>query len=157
MQKISPFLWFENRAEEAAEFYVSVFPDSGIDGTARYGEGEPGPAGSVMTVDFHLAGEHFTALNGGPMFKFSPATSFVVSCDSQAEVDRYWDKLCDGGTPSQCGWVDDKFGVTWQIVPKVLLDYMEDTNVARKGRVTQAMFKMGKLIIADLQAAYEGK
>jgi predicted 3-demethylubiquinone-9 3-methyltransferase (glyoxalase superfamily) len=157
MQKISPFLWFEDKAEEAAEFYVALFPDSKIDQVVRYGKEGPGPAGSVMTVDFHLAGEHFTALNGGPVFKFSPAVSFFVHCETQAEVDRYWDAFADGGAPSQCGWIDDKYGVTWQVVPVALIEMMESEDAAKRGRMIEAMMKMGKLVISDLEAAFEGR
>ncbi len=157
MQKITPFLWFADAAEEAARFYVSLFPDSGIDSVVRYGSEGPGPAGSVMTVDFRIGGQRFTALNGGPVYRFSPAVSFVVSCADQAEVDKYWDAFADGGTPSQCGWIDDKFGVTWQVVPRALIEMMESEDAAAKGRMTAAMFTMRKLVIADLKAAFEGR
>ncbi len=120
MPKITPFLWFDNQAEEAANFYVSIFPNSKIKVVNRYGEAGPGPKGSVMTVGFDLDGQEFTALNGGPVFKISEAVSFVIHCDGQAEVDHYWEKLTDGGIEVQCGWLKDRYGVSWQIVPKQL-------------------------------------
>jgi len=153
--KITPCLWFDRQAEEAAQFYTSVFKNSRIVKTVRYGEGAPLPAGTVLTIAFELDGQEFTALNGGPHFKFSPAVSFVVHCRTQQEVDEYWDKLCDGGKPNQCGWLDDKFGVSWQIVPTVLPEMMADKDAARAQRVTQAMMKMVKLDIAQLEQAYD--
>src|SRR5678816_2976794 len=129
MQKISPFLWFDKQAEEAANFYVSIFPNSKIKSVSHYPEGSPYPTGSVMTVDFVLDGEEFTALNGGPEFKPNPATSFVVRCETQEEVDRYWEKLtANGGRESQCGWLEDKYGFSWQIVPNVLLQLVSDKD-----------------------------
>ena len=153
--KITPCLWCDRQAEEAAQFYTSVFKNSRIVKTVRYGEGAPLPAGTVLTIAFELDGQEFTALNGGPHFKFSPAVSFVVHCRTQQEVDEYWDKLCDGGKPNQCGWLDDKFGVSWQIVPTVLPEMMADRDAARAQRVTQAMMKMVKLDIAQLEQAYD--
>ena len=157
MQPITPFLWFDSQAEEAAQFYVSVFPDSEILSVARYGEAGPGPAGSVMVVAFKLRGQEFNALNGGPVYQFNPAISFVVDCQTQEEVDHYWDAMtADGGQPVQCGWLTDKFGVSWQIVPRRLNELMasSDPEVAR--RVTEAMLRMVKLDIAELEAAAQG-
>src|ERR1051326_4021966 len=122
MPKITPFLWFDGRAEEAAQFYTSIFKNSRIQAVARYQEGSPGPAGAVMTVDFELDGQKFTVLNGGPLFKFTPAISFVIHCDAQAEVDEFWGQLLEGGREEQCGWLTDKFGVSWQVVPKILIE-----------------------------------
>jgi predicted 3-demethylubiquinone-9 3-methyltransferase (glyoxalase superfamily) len=156
MQKITPFLWFDNQAEEAANFYVSVFKNAQINGISRYGESGPGPAGTVMVAQFQIEGQEFLALNGGPVFTISPAISFVVNCETQAEVDEYWDKLSAGGTTLQCGWLTDKFGVSWQIVPTVLGTLMSDPDPVKSGRVMQSMLQMTKLIIEDLQRAYEG-
>jgi predicted 3-demethylubiquinone-9 3-methyltransferase (glyoxalase superfamily) len=154
-QKITPFLWFDTQAEEAANFYVSIFPDSEILGVSRYGEGSPGPAGSVMTVAFRLAGQEFTALNGGPHFTFTEALSFVIDCGAQDEVDHYWDALtADGGEPSQCGWLKDKYGLSWQITPRVLIELLQDEDRERANRVMQAMLRMTKIDIAKLQEAY---
>lgn len=157
MQKITPFLWFDNQAEEAMNFYVSIFKNSKILSINRYGEGAPAPKGTVMTANFILDGQVFTALNGGPMYKFSPATSFVVHCETQAEVDHYWDKLGAGGKPNQCAWLDDKFGVTWQIVPNKLIELLSDPDPVKAGRVMRAMMQMTKIDIAALQRAYEAK
>lgn len=157
MPQISPFLWFDTQAEEAANFYVSVFPNSKITAVSRYGEGGPAPAGSVMTIGFELDGQAFTGLNGGPHFKFTEAVSFVVHCQGQAEVDRYWGALtADGGQASQCGWLKDRYGLSWQIVPREFLDLMNDPDKARVGRVVAAMMQMAKLDIAALKAAAEG-
>ena len=153
MQKITPFLWFDGQAEDAARFYVSVFKNSRIVAMTRYGDAGPGPIGSVMTVTFEISGVEFVALNAGPQFTFSPATSFVVNCDNQAEVDHYWEKLSAGGKIIECGWLTDKFGVTWQIVPVVLLKLIHDKDPARAQRVMKAMMKMKKLIIKDLEQA----
>ena len=155
MQKITPFLWFDNQAEEAMNFYVSIFKNSKILGVNRYGEGAPAPEGTVMPANFELDGQVFTALNGGPMFKFSPAISFVVHCETQAEVDEYWAKLSAGGKENQCAWLDDKFGVSWQIVPNALVELLSDPDPAKAGRVMQAMMQMTKIDIAALQRAYE--
>jgi len=155
MQKITPFLWFDNQAEEAALFYTSIFKNSQIGAIARYGDEGPGPKGSAMTVSFQLLGQEFTALNGGPVFTFSPAISFVVHCESQAEVDHFWESLSAGGQEEQCGWLKDKFGVTWQIVPVVLYELLQDKDAEKAQRVTRAMLKMVKLDIAQLKRAYE--
>jgi predicted 3-demethylubiquinone-9 3-methyltransferase (glyoxalase superfamily) len=154
-KKITPCLWFDSQAEEAANFYAGIFKNSRIGRILHYGEDAPMPAGTVLTIELELDGQEFIALNGGPHFKFSPAVSFVVYCGNQQEVDEYWDKLGRGGKPSQCGWLDDKFGVTWQIVPTVLIEMMADKDPARAARVTAAMMKMIKLDIATLKAAYE--
>lgn len=155
MQKITPFLWFDHQAEDAMNFYVSIFKNSKVLSVNRYGEGAPAPKGTVMTASFELDGQVFTALNGGSMFKFSPATSFVVHCETQAEVDYYWDKLGAGGKPNQCAWLDDKFGVTWQIVPNILIELLTDPDPVKAGRVMRAMMQMTKIDIAALQRAYE--
>ena len=153
MQTITPFLWFNDSAEEAANFYVSIFPNSKVLGISRYGEAGPGPKGSVMTVGFQLDGQPFTALNGGSKFSFTPAVSFVVHCETQQEVDRYWEKLTAGGKPIQCGWLEDKYGLSWQIVPNVLLRLVQDKDTAKSQRVMKAMMQMVKLDIARLQQA----
>jgi len=157
MQKITPFLWFDNQAEEAVNFYVSVFRNSRITNIARYGDDAAKvsgrPQGSVMTVAFELDGQPFVALNGGPVFTFSPAVSFVVDCATQEEVDRLWDRLSAGGEPQQCGWLRDKYGVTWQIVPAVLGKLLSDPDAARAQRVMQAMLQMNKLDIGALKQA----
>ena len=154
MRKISPFLWFDNQAEEAAKFYTTVFKGSKIDRIARYGEAGPGPKGSVMVAEFTLDGQQFVALNGGPHYKITPAVSFVINCRDQSEVDYYWDKLTsDGGQPVQCGWLTDKFGVSWQVVPTILMELMADPDKAKAKRVTEAMMKMVKLDIAKLKEA----
>jgi predicted 3-demethylubiquinone-9 3-methyltransferase (glyoxalase superfamily) len=158
MQKITPFLWFDNNAEEAANFYISVFKNSKIGKISCYGDAGPGPKGQVMVVQFTLDGQEFTALNGGPHFKFNEAVSFVVSCETQAEVDYFWDKLISGGgQPSQCGWLKDKFGLSWQIVPSVIPRMMSDPDPAKSNRVMQAVLKMTKPDIAEMQRAYDGK
>jgi predicted 3-demethylubiquinone-9 3-methyltransferase (glyoxalase superfamily) len=157
MQKITPFLWFDDQAEEAARFYTSIFKDSGIGVISRYGEGAPRPAGSVMVVPFRICGQDFLALNGGPHYKLNPAVSFVVSCETQDEIDDLWEKLSDGGQLMQCGWLTDRFGVTWQIVPAILGRLFQDNDPEKVRRVSQAMMQMVKLDIAGLQAAYEGK
>ena len=157
MQKISPFLWFDKEAEEAANFYVSVFKDSKLGEVARYAENAPAPAGTVMTVEFELNGQPFIALNGGPVFKFNEAISFVVDCADQAEVDDYWEKLtADGGEPVQCGWLRDKYGVSWQIVPQALAATLRGPDAAGRQRAFGAMMKMVKLDVAALKAAYAG-
>jgi predicted 3-demethylubiquinone-9 3-methyltransferase (glyoxalase superfamily) len=148
-------LWFDNQAEEAANFYTSIFNNSKILNVSRYGEEGPGEKGSVMTVTFQLEGQEFTALNGGPVFNFTPAISFFVNCETQNEVDHFWEKLSEGGEKGQCGWLEDKFGVSWQIVPMVLMELMQDKDAERSRRVTQAMLKMGKLDITELRRAYE--
>jgi len=158
MQKITPFLWFDNNAEEAAQFYTSIFKDSKILNVSRYGDAGPGPKGSVMVVSFQLAGQQFTALNGGPRFKFSEAFSFVVNCENQQEVDEYWRKFtAAGGQESMCGWLKDKFGFSWQIVPTALGKLMGDKDPQRASRVMEALLKMRKIDIATLEQAMEGK
>lgn len=156
MQKISTCLWFENQAEEAAEFYVSVFGDSRILDVSRFGEGGPGQAGQVITVEFEIEDRKFMALNGGPPANFTEAVSFVVDCSDQEEVDRYWSELTDGGAESQCGWLKDRYGVSWQIVPSVLGSLLGGPDPEGAQRAMQAMLGMQKLDIAALQAAYDG-
>jgi predicted 3-demethylubiquinone-9 3-methyltransferase (glyoxalase superfamily) len=156
VQKITPHLWYAKEAEEAARFYASIFPDSRVDRVIPLPADSPaGPAGSVAMVEFTLCGQAFMAIGAGPLDPFNHAISFVVSCDSQAEIDRYWDALLQGGSPEQCGWLRDKYGVAWQIVPAVLGDMMADPDRARARRAAEAMLKMVKLDIAGLQAAYE--
>ncbi|THD58076.1 VOC family protein [Phenylobacterium sp.] len=157
MPKIHPFLWFDTQAEAAADFYVSVFPNSKILRTMRNPEAAPGPTGGVLTVEFELDGFPVTALNGGPHFHFSEAVSFWISCKDQAEVDRYWEKLLDGGEPSQCGWLKDRFGFSWQVVPDGFFDIMNGSDPAGRERAMAAMMKMVKLDLATLQAAYVGE
>jgi predicted 3-demethylubiquinone-9 3-methyltransferase (glyoxalase superfamily) len=158
MPKISPFLWFDNNAEEAMNFYASVFENSKIGKVTRYPESSPGPAGAVMTGEVQLDGQRFILLNGGPHFKFSEAISFVVDCDTQEEVDSYWQKLTsDGGQESQCGWLKDKFGLSWQITPKILPTLLADKDKAKSQRVMQAMLKMKKIDIAALKQAADQK
>ncbi len=156
MQKITPFLWFDNQAEEAMNFYTSIFKNSKVLEVSRYGEGAPMPAGTVMTANFMLDGQEFVALNGGPAFKFTEAISFVVNCETQEEVDYLWEKLTAGGKEGQCAWLKDKFGVSWQIVPTVLGKLLNDSAPVRANRVMQAMLQMKKIDIAALQRAYDG-
>ena len=156
MQKITPFLWFDANAEEAVNFYTSVFPNSSIQQVDRYGRDSPGTEGSVMVIAFTLNGQEFNALNGGPVYQLSPAISFVVSCEDQTEVDHYWEHLIAGGKADQCGWLTDKFGVTWQIVPKELGELLSDPDPEKAYRAMQAMLKMVKLDIAELRKAFEG-
>lgn len=156
MQKITPFLWFDQQAEEAARFYTSIFKNSRIGTVLRYGAEGPGPQGSVMIVDFEIEGQPFTALNGGPMFQFTSAISFVVHCENQAEVDELWEKLTEGGEEEQCGWLKDRFGVSWQIVPTVLYEMLNDPDEGKVTRVKQAILKMIKLDIGELERAYAG-
>jgi len=157
MQKITPFLWFDNNAEEAARFYTSVFKNSKILKVARYGDAGPGPKGSVMTVSFQIEGQPFVALNGGPQFKFTEAVSFVVNCETQKEVDEFWKKLSAGGEEGPCGWLKDKFGLSWQVVPTILEKLIADPDPVKSQRVMKAMLKMKKLDIAALQRAYDQK
>lgn len=157
MKKITPFLWFDHQAEEAVQFYTSIFRRSRIGKIARYGEGSPGPKGKVMTVEFQLEGQDFIALNGGPLYKFTEAISFVVSCKTQVEVDRYWKRLSAGGREVQCGWLKDKYGLSWQIVPTGLGRLLSGKDPAKSQRVMQAMLKMVKLDIRKLKDAYAGK
>lgn len=157
MQTVTPFLWFDSQAEEAAEFYVSVFPDSAIGKVVRYTGAGPGEAGTVMVVNFTLRGQEFSALNGGPVYQFNPAVSFVVDCETQDDVDHYWDGLLTGGgVPVQCGWLTDRFGLSWQIVPRRLNELMSDPDPEKAKRVTEAMLKMVKLDIAELESAAVG-
>jgi predicted 3-demethylubiquinone-9 3-methyltransferase (glyoxalase superfamily) len=156
MQKISPCLWFDGKAEEAMKFYMSIFKNAKTVNVMHYGEAGPGPKGSVLAVTFELDGQEFIALNGGPHYQFSPAISLFVKCQTQAEVDHFWDKLSAGGKTIQCGWLTDRYGVTWQIVPTVLGDMLQDKDAAKSQRVMQAMLQMVKLDIAALQKAYEG-
>ncbi|WP_183262368.1 VOC family protein [Aminobacter niigataensis] len=156
MQKITPFLWFDNQAEEAVSFYISVFRNAKVGKVIRYGEAGPGPVGSVMVAEFELEGIRFTALNGGPMFKFTEAISMVVDCKDQAEVDHFWDRLSEGGQPGQCGWLKDRFGLSWQIVPEALPRLLGDPDPAKAGRVMQAMLQMTRIEVAKLEKAYAG-
>ncbi len=156
-QKITPFLWFDNQAEEAANFYVSIFKNSKVVNITHYGEVGPGPKGSVMTVTFQLYGQEFVALNGGPQFKFTEAISFVVNCETQEEVDELWEKLSEGGEKGQCGWLKDKYGVSWQIVPTVLGEMLNDPDPVKSQRVMHAMLQMRKIDIGKLKQAYEGQ
>jgi predicted 3-demethylubiquinone-9 3-methyltransferase (glyoxalase superfamily) len=154
-KKITPFLWFDNQAEEAMNFYLSVFKNSKAGSISRYGSGGPGPAGSVMSATFNLEGQEFMALNAGPVFQFTPAISFFVDCKDQKEVDYYWNKLtADGGQPSQCGWLTDKFGLSWQVVPKALGQMLGDKDPAKAQRVMAAMMQMRKIDAAELERAY---
>lgn len=159
MQKITPFFWYDNNAEEAVNFYVSVFKNSKIGGITRYGEEgakvSGRPKGTVMTVEFQLDGQEFVALNGGPHFKFTEAISLVVSCETQEEVDEFWEKLSESGQKSRCGWLKDKYGLSWQIVPTVLGELMQDKDPEKSKRVMEAMLKMDKLDLKTLKQAYE--
>jgi predicted 3-demethylubiquinone-9 3-methyltransferase (glyoxalase superfamily) len=157
MQKINPFLWFNDKAEDAANFYVSIFKNSKIVNVARYGEAGPGPKGTAMTVTFDLAGQRFIALNGGPQFKFSEAISFFINCETQQEVDDLWEKLSAGGEKSQCGWVKDKYGLSWQVIPTILGEMLHDPDPRKSQRVMQAMLQMNKIDIARLKQAYDQK
>jgi len=156
MQKITPFLWFDDKAEEATHFYVSLFKNSKINSVSRYGDAGPGPKGKVMTVAFQLNGQQFTALNGGPLFKFTEAISLMVNCETQQEVDELWDKLSAGGEKSRCGWLKDKYGLSWQIIPTALGKLMSDPDREKAGRVMQAMMQMDKIDIKRLEQAYAG-
>jgi predicted 3-demethylubiquinone-9 3-methyltransferase (glyoxalase superfamily) len=153
MQKIKPFLWFDTQAEEAANFYVSIFKNSKILSVARYGDAGPGPKGSAMTVSFELDGQEFTGLNGGPLYKFTEAISFTVICKTQEEVDDFWKKLTEGGQEVACGWLKDKYGLCWQITPEILPQMLSDPDPQKAGRVMQAMMKMKKIDIPELQRA----
>jgi predicted 3-demethylubiquinone-9 3-methyltransferase (glyoxalase superfamily) len=157
MAKIHPFLWFDNQAEAAMDFYVSIFPNSKVLSVQRYGPGGPGPEGSVMTADFELDGQRITALNGGPVYQLSPAFSFVIDCADQKEVDHYWDRLIEGGQASQCGWLTDRFGFSWQVVPKQLFETIGGPDAAGRQRAMAAMMQMVKLDVAKLEAAYAGE
>ena len=155
-QKIKTFLWFDDQAEAAVNCYMAGFKDSKITHVARYGEAGPGPAGQVMVIEFTLAGQQFVALNGGPHFKFTEAISLMVTCEDQAEVDRLWNHLVAGGAPSQCGWLKDKYGLSWQIVPRRFMEMMQDKDSARTARVFAAMMQMRKFDVAALEKAYAG-
>ena len=155
MQKMKPCLWFDGKAEEAANFYTAIFNNSKITGIMRYGDAGPGPKGSVLTVTFELDGQEFIALNGGPHYSFTPAISFFVNCETQEEVDRLWGRLVEGGQPQQCGWLTDRYGVSWQIVPAILIELLQDKDGAKSTRVMQAMLGMVKLDIAALKVAYD--
>ena len=155
MQKITPYLWFDNNAEEAVNFYVSIFKNSKIGSVTRYGDAGPGPKGQVMVVSFEVEGLQFVALNGGPQYKFTEAISLFVSCASQAEVDELWEKLSAGGEPGPCGWLKDKYGLSWQIIPTALMDLMQDKDPVKAQRVTEAMLTMSKIDIAALRRAYD--
>jgi predicted 3-demethylubiquinone-9 3-methyltransferase (glyoxalase superfamily) len=158
MQRITPFLWYDDKAEEAANFYVSIFKNSKVLSVTRYGEAGPGAKGAVMIVEFQLEGQEFVALNAGPRFKFTEAISFVVNCKTQEEVDYFWEKLtADGGAESQCGWLKDKYGLSWQIVPTVLGELMQDKDTEKSQRVMKAMLQMKKIDIRTLKQAYEGQ
>jgi predicted 3-demethylubiquinone-9 3-methyltransferase (glyoxalase superfamily) len=155
MRKITPFLWFDGKAAEAAAFYTSIFENSKIVGETLYGDAGPGPKGSVMSVTFELDGQEFVALNGGPRFTFTPALSLFVTCESQEEVDRFWERFSEGGESQGCGWITDKYGLSWQIVPSVLRELLRDEDAAKSARVMQAMLEMTKLDIAALKRAKE--
>jgi len=157
MKKITPFLWFNNQAEEAMNFYISIFKDSKVLSVTRYGDAGPGPKGSVMVANFEIEGQQFTALNGGPNYTLTPAISFVVHCKTQDEVDWYWEKLSAGGQKVQCGWLTDKFGLSWQVVPNALLEMLQDKDPEKSNRVMKAMLEMTKIDIARLKQAYEGQ
>jgi predicted 3-demethylubiquinone-9 3-methyltransferase (glyoxalase superfamily) len=162
MQKLTPFLWFDNNAEEAVNFYVSTFKNSEVGNTTRYNEASAQaagrPEGSVMTMEFQLEGQNFVAINGGPHFKFTEAISFVVNCETQEEVDHFWEKLtADGGQESQCGWLKDKYGLSWQITPRVLIEMIGDKDPQKAQRVMEAMLQMKKIDIATLKRAYDGE
>jgi predicted 3-demethylubiquinone-9 3-methyltransferase (glyoxalase superfamily) len=155
MQKITPFLWFDGKAEEAMNFYTSIFRNSKIGSVTRYGETGPGQKGTVMSATFQLDGQEFIALNGGPMFTFSPAISFFVNCETQAEVDDLWEKLSEGGERQRCGWLKDKYGVSWQIIPSALGKMLQDKDAKKSKRVMNAMLQMNKIDIRSLEQAYE--
>jgi len=157
MQKITPFLWFDNQAEEAMKFYTSIFKHSKVGRVSRYGDAGPGPKGTIMSATFELDGQEFMALNGGPHFKFSPAISFYVNCETQQEVDELWAKLSAGGKPERCGWLTDKFGLSWQIIPSILGELLHDTDPEESQRVMKAMLQMDKIDIEGLKQARAGK
>jgi predicted 3-demethylubiquinone-9 3-methyltransferase (glyoxalase superfamily) len=157
MQKITPFLWFDNNAEEAVNHYLSIFKNSKINKALRCGDAGPGPKGSILTIAFQLEGQEFIALNGGPIFKFTEAISLSVDCKTQQEVDDLWEKLSDGGQKSQCGWLKDKFGLSWQVVPSALVEMLQDQDAEKAKRVMSAMMQMSKIDIAKLKQAHEGR
>ena len=156
MKKIIPFLWFDDKAEEAANFYVSLFKNSKIVTVTRYGDAGPGPKGKAMSVIFQLDGDEFYALNGGPMFKFTEAISLFINCETQEEVDRLWKNLSEGGSESRCGWLKDRYGLSWQVIPTALGKYLQDKDPVKSKRVMEAMLQMGKIDIKKLTQAYEG-
>jgi predicted 3-demethylubiquinone-9 3-methyltransferase (glyoxalase superfamily) len=156
MQKITPYLWFDDQAEEAVNFYISIFKDSRIMGITYYGENAQQPAGTVMTIAFQIEGQDFVALNGGPHYTFSPAISFFVNCESQAEVDRLWEQLTEDGTEEQCGWLKDKYGVSWQVIPSGLIEMLNSSDKEKAQRATNAMLQMVKIDIAKIRQAYNG-
>lgn len=156
MQKITPFLWFNGKAEEAMDFYVSIFKNSKVVSVRRYGEAGPGPKGTVMTTTFQLDGQEFFALNGGPHFSFTPAISFFVNCETQQEVDELWEKLSEGGRKDRCGWLQDKYGLSWQIIPSALGRMLQDKDPAKSARIMKAMLQMDKIDIKALEQAYQG-
>ena len=156
MKHITPFLWFDKEAEDAAKLYTSVIPNSNITGVTHYGEAGPREPGMIMTVDFELNGQKFVALNGGPDFKFNEAVSFVLNCETQDEVDELWEKLSDGGEQGPCGWLKDRYGLSWQVVPTILLELIQDPDQEKAQRVMAAMLQMGKLEIEPLRQAFEG-
>ena len=155
MQKITPFLWFDGKAEEAMNFYVSIFKNSKVVRVSRYGEAGPGPKGTVMSAIFQLDGQEFYALNGGPQFTFSPAISFFVNCETQQEVDELWEKLSAGGAKDRCGWLRDKYGLSWQVIPSILGKLLQDKDVQKANNVMKAMLQMDKIDIKRLQQAYD--
>jgi predicted 3-demethylubiquinone-9 3-methyltransferase (glyoxalase superfamily) len=157
MKTITPFLWFDNQAEEAMNLYVSIFKNSRILGVTRFGEGGPGPKGTVMTATFELDGQEFIALNGGPHFKFTEAISFSVNCETQEEVDEMWERLSEGGEKGRCGWLKDRFGLSWQVNPRILGEMLQDKDPEKAERVMQAMLQMDKFDIKTLKQAYEGQ
>jgi len=157
MQQITPFLWFNDQAEEAMNFYISIFKNSKKGNVVRYGDAGPGPTGQAMTTTFTLNGLEFVALNGGPLYQFTEAISFVINCESQEEVDHYWNKLSEGGKTSRCGWLKDKFGLSWQVVPTALPKLLQDKDPQRSARVMQAMMKMDKIDIHLLEKAAQGE
>jgi predicted 3-demethylubiquinone-9 3-methyltransferase (glyoxalase superfamily) len=157
VKHITPFLWFDSEAEEAASFYVSLIPNSKIRGVTRYGEAGPREAGTVMTVDFELNGQSFVALNGGPEFRFTEAVSFLINCETQEEVDELWEKLSDGGEKGPCGWLKDRYGLSWQVVPTILEELIRDPDREKAQRVMEAMFQMSKIEIEPLKRAYAGE
>ena len=155
MKRITPFLWFENQAEEAANYYASIFKNSKVGKITRWGDVGPGPKGNVLTIEFTLDGQDFIGLNGGPEFKFTEAVSFSVDCKNQQEIDEYWEKLSAGGEQGPCGWLKDKYGLSWQVNPGILNEMLNDPNPAKANAVMQAMMAMKKIVIADLQRAYD--
>ncbi len=158
MQKITPFLWFDNQAEEAMNFYVSIFKNSKVVTATRYGDAGPGPKGTVMTAEFQLEGQEFVALNGGPHFKFTEAISFVINCETQEEVDYFWEKLtAEGGAESQCGWLKDRYGLSWQVVPTAVIEMLKDKDPERSQRAMKAVLQMKKIDIGQAKQAYDGE